>query len=416
MRLRAGRPLVGLLTAAVLVGALSPPAGAVSAWGPQRSIQRWSWSTGSALGLTGAGDLVALVTSDFSAGTFATDRGPYMGVFARTSSDRGVTWSTPVRVSQPQRQADRPALAVSGGAMYAAWVTQRSYDDYDPSKPRILYVRANRGGGWGDTKALTKSTGKVDRPSVAASGTRVYVSWADASTGQVRVATSADGGRSFTRSQVGRTTAVSPAGEGRYGYPSVGATGNVVGVAWIASGSGAVKARVSTNGGRRWQDPIVVAGGLGAANGGSPSVGGWDGKLALAWTTPAGVFARVWSGSWGPMRTIARFGAGGPYAAGFDAQIVPFGGDRLGVVWSACRTALCRTGSATARVDVVWSDSANGGASWSAPSVVQGSVHADQRINEGPSAVWLDAGTPVVGYTGRVAGWTSYDTFLRVGQ
>ena len=62
----------------------------------------------------------------------------------------------------------------------------------------------------------------------------------------------------------------------------------------------------------------------------------------------------------------------------------------------------------------MWSDSGDG-ASWSAPSLVQGSVHADQQINASPTAVWLDGGARIVGYTGRAAGWTSYGLFLRVG-
>jgi hypothetical protein len=114
---------------------LGSPAGAAPSWGPQRTIDTWAWSSGSSLARAANGDLVALEATDFSQGAFATDHGPYMGVFARTSSDRGATWSAPVRVSQGGKHADRAALAVSGGSMYATWVTQRSYDYYDPSAP-----------------------------------------------------------------------------------------------------------------------------------------------------------------------------------------------------------------------------------------------------------------------------------------
>jgi hypothetical protein len=176
-----------------------------------------------------------------------------------------------------------------------------------------------------------------------------------------------------------------------------------------------VKARVSTNGGKRWHDPVSVVGALGAANGGTPSLRGWGAKLALAWTTPGGVFSRVWSKSWGATHTIASFGPGATYKGGFDVEIVPSQAGRLGAVWSACRTSGCDLLSAATRIDVLWSDSGDGGAAWTAPSVVQGSVHADQRINESPAAVWLDGGTRVVGYTGRSAGWTSYAMLLRVG-
>ena len=415
--MRAGR--VSMVSAVVVAFAVSSVAfsaraTAAPAWGPQRTVDTWAWSGGSALARTAGGDLLVLEATDFSQGGFATDHGPYMGVFARTSSDRGATWSAPVRVSQGGQHADRAALAVSGGTSYAAWVTQRSYDHYDPSEPRVLFFRANPGGGWGKTVALTKKKGRVDDPSIAASGARVYVAWVDANTGQVRVARSGDGGKTFVRTVIGKTSALSSDNEGLRGSVSIGAAGNAVGVTWIASGSGAIKARVSTNGGKKWHDSVSVVGSLGAANGGTPSLRGWGDKLALAWTTPGGVFSRVWSKSWGTARTIASFAAGATYKGGFDVEIVPSPGGQLGAVWSACRTWGCDLLSTRARVDVLWSDSGNG-ESWSAPSLVQGSVHADQQINASPTAVWLDGGARVVGYTGRASGWTSYGLFLRVG-
>jgi hypothetical protein len=135
----------------------------------------------------------------------------------------------------------------------------------------------------------------------------------------------------------------------------------------------------------------------------------------VSWTTPAGLFDRIWSKAWGSTQTVATFGAGALYQGGFDAEVVPFQGGQLGAVWSACRTPGCDTISATAQVDVVWSESNDGGNTWSPPSLVQGSVHANQRINAEPSAVWLDASTRVVAYTGRTSGWTSYAVFLKVG-
>ena len=411
MRRRSSVSAAAFVIAATIAG----PVRAAPLWGPQRDVQEWAWSSGSTLGQTADGDLVALVASDFSQGGFATDHGPFMGVFARTSSDRGATWSDPVRVSQPERQADRAALAVAGGALYAVWVTQTSYDSYDPSKPRALYFRSNTGGGWGKTIALTKTKGRVDSPSITASGKRVYVSWVDANTGQVRVARSDNSGKSFVKGVVGKTNADAPNGEGMAGSSSVGATDNVVGVVWISSGSGAIKARVSTNGGKRWHDAVSIVGSLGSANGGTPSLRGGDGKLALAWTTPTGVFVRTWSKSWDANVMIAPFGPQAEYRGGFDVEIVPSPGGELGAVWSGCRTAGCDPLSATTRIDVVWSDSA-GGVAWSALSVVQGSAHADQRINESPTAVWLGVGMPIVAYTGRSSGWTSYQVFLRVGS
>jgi hypothetical protein len=406
--------LFAVISITIALGIL-PVAAAAVAWGPQRTIAQWSWSGGQTFAVSGTGDLVALTSSDRVGGAFATDRGPYEGVFVRTSSNNGQGWSAPVRVSQDKRQADRGALSSSGGSLYAAWVTQASYDRYDPAARRVLWFRSNTGGGWAATRQLSKDKGRVDAPSVAAAGKRVYVAWTDANEGGVQVARSANGGGHFKKTSIGKTTAVATDGEGNTGLPSVGATGDAVGVAWIASGSGAIKARVSTNGGKRWQNAITLVGSLGAANGGAPAMVGSDGKLIAAWTTPSGVFVRVWSGSWGATQTVASF-AGDGYEGGYDVTVAPASsGSRVGIAWSACRTGSCDPLSAGTRVDVLWSVSNDGGATWSQGSVVQGSLHTDQQINEGPSVAWLGTG-PVVGYTGRAAGYTSYGAFLRVGS
>jgi hypothetical protein len=47
--------------------------------------------------------------------------------------------------------------------------------------------------------------------------------------------------------------------------------------------------------------------------------------------------------------------------------------------------------------------------------VVRGSREPDQRINDGASALWLDADTRLVVYDGWVAGLTSYRLVARVG-
>jgi hypothetical protein len=396
---------------------LSGTASADVAWGPQRVVKDWSWSTGTSLVVTGSGasaTISQLFSTDFVGGGFATDHGPYEGVFVTSSGDRGQTWSGPVRVSQPKRHADRGALASDGSSLYAVWVTRASYDHDSPSARRILYFRARLAAGWGPTIRLSKQKGRVDVPSVAAAAGRVYVVWTDANTGDVRLAVTADDGKSWKRSVLGKAKATDSGGEGHVGLPSVGAAGGNVGVAWISTGSGAIKARVSTNGGRKWHDPVSIVGASGAVNGGSPSIRGWGDRLALAWSTPQGVFSRIWSGSWAASRPVASFGQGATYRGGFDVEVVPSRGGKLGIVWSACRTSGCDPDSALTRADVLWSDSA-GGDSWSAPSLVQGSVHDDQRMNDSPTATWLDEGTPIVVYTGRSSGWTSYGLFLRVG-
>jgi hypothetical protein len=418
--------VLAVVLALVLTGAwfLTRPAVAAVAWGPQRTVADWAWSTGSSLAVTGSGATLVvheLSSSDFADGHFATDHGPYEGVFLSSSQDHGQSWSAPVRVSQPSKHADRGALAADGDHLYAVWVTRASYDHYSPSGRRVLYFRANTaaGGsnGWGSTVRLSKTKGRVDQASVAADGGRVYVVWTDANSGDVRLALSPDGGKTWKRSVLGKAKASDPTGEGRIGLPSIAAAGANVGVSWLATPNGIVKARLSTNGGRAWHPPITLASSGGAADEGSPSVAGVGDRLAFAWTTPSGVWVKTWSGgSWSASVQVATFAGTSIYSGGYDAAVSLTGTDGIGVAWSACRSAGCATTSALTRTNLLWSQSVDGGVTWSGASLVHGANTADQTINDGASIVWLDASTRLLSYAGSVSGLTTYRLYARVGS
>ena len=419
------RTLALIITSVVAIAATTlaaPPASAIVAWGPQRTLADWAWSTGSSLAATGSGsDLVVhqLLTTDNIDGEFATDHGPYEGVFLSSSKDRGMTWSAPVRVSQPKRHAERAGLAADGDTLYAVWTTRASYDHENPSGRRILYLRANDAGGaprgWGPIVQLSKLKGLVDSPSVAASAGRVYVAWTDANTGEVRLAASKDQGTTWKRHVLGKARGLDTGGEGHLGLTSVGAAGPNVGVAWLATSDGAVRGAVSTNGGRTWRLVVTLASGGGGANGGSPSVDGRGDRLAFAWTTATGLWVRPWSGSFEPTEQVVPFGDGsGEDTGGYDAQVVVGDAGTIGVVWSGCGSVTCDTGSALARIQVLWSGSTGGG--WSAPSLVRGATSDDQRINDGASVVWINAQTRIVSYAGSVSGFTTYRLYARVGS
>ena len=418
--------VLAVVLALVLTGVwfLTRPAVAAVAWGPQRTVADWAWSTGSSLAVTGAGGSLivhALLSSDFVDGHFATDHGPYEGVFLTASQDHGQSWSDPVRVSQPSKHADRGAIAADGQHLYAVWVTRASYDHYSPSGRRVLYFRANdaAGGvnGWASTVRLSKTKGRVDQASVAADGGRIYVVWTDAVSGDVRLALSADGGKTWKRSVLGKAKASDPTGEGRVGLPTVAAAGANVGVSWLATPNGIVKARLSTDGGRAWHPPITLASSGGAADEGSPSVAGTGDRLAFAWTTPSGVWVKTWSGgNWSAPRQVATFGANSIYSGGYDVAVALAGTDSIGVAWSACRSAGCVTSSALTRTNLLWSQSVDGGMTWSGASLVHGANVPDQQINDGASIAWLDPSTRLLLYGGSVSGLTTYRLYSRVGS
>lgn len=411
------RTSIALVASAIILAAV-PPASAAVTWGPQREVAPWAWQEGGSLAVTGS-TLHALSTTDRIGGAFATDDGPYMGLYLVSSTDRGISWSSPTRVSQPQRHADRGALAASGDRLYAAWVTQGSYERFDAAASRVLFVRVNQNAGgpnaWGPTIRLSKQKGRVDAPSVAAAGDRVFVAWTDAVSGDVRIAFSDDAGTTWTRKVIGKAKGSDPGGEGRLGLPEVAAAGGAVGVTWLATPDGAVKARISTNGGSTWRPAVSLATSGGRVNGGSPSVAGAGERLAFAWTTGPGVQARVWAaGAWSPPRRVASFGAA--YRGGYDARVAIAPSGRVGVAWSGCRTQGCDLDSTLARVDLLWSGSTDGGATWLAPEVIRGSQQTDQRISDGASAIWLSTETRVLLYDAWVPSFTAYRLVTRVGN
>ncbi len=402
---------------------LAAPAPAAVSWGDQVDVgPDYLWNYGSSLAAStsgGATYLHALYSTDYVGGEFASDSGPHEGVYYVRSGDGGGAWTAPTRLNQDDRHGDRGAISAAGTSVYAVWVSQRSYEDFDPAGPRILFFRANGSsgapGGWGPIVRLSSKSGRVDFPSVAASGTRVYVTWVDADTGALRIAVSGDGGAHWRTTKIGSSRAVDPTGEGRYGYPSVGAAGSLVGVAWLANPRGTVHARISTKGGSGWRNAVTLAAKEGGANHGSPSVAGLGDRLAFAWTTPSGVFARVWrAGSLGPTETVATFSASERYKGGYDAAVALEGTNAIGVAWSDCRTAGCDYGSAAARIDLSWSESKDGGATWGPRTLVRGSaLSSNQRINDGASVAWGDK--RYVLYNGWAANFIAYDLFLKVG-
>ena len=232
---------------------------------------------------------VAYATNDIN-GTWATDSGPYAGIYYVRSAT-GATWTTPRRITSPRKHVTAFGLAAAGSRVYLAYVTQTRIDEIDHSAPRVLYVRVNTNHGFGDywkgSVRLTGTTRIVDRPTVAASGTDVHIAFTSADTGAVIVATSRDRGVTWVKRTVGTTT--SNTNIGRSALPSVAVSGSTVAVTWAANGDGALRTRVSTDRGSTWGDieehpgassfrfQTAVAG-SGSASRGSPATGSSPGS------------------------------------------------------------------------------------------------------------------------------------------
>ncbi len=420
------------LPMALIGGALlAPPASAAVVWGPDHPVGPPSvWNPGGSLTATADG-LLVMWSSDCPPphGRCATDRGPFMGVFAQRGG--GGRWSKPVRVSQPKRQAERASVAGAGSAVLAGWVTQTSYRHYRARAPRAFYVRRGSRSGrhWFPPVRLSPAGGRVDYPTLAMTGNHAYAAWTMAGSGAIRLATSADQGKTWSVSTVGTTTARPGGAEGFAGYPAVGASGSNVALTWYADDAGKQVVKTSSAGGADWtrnspldvvtprgpNDGFHYAGARGATDGTTEDV-------AISYTTTGGLAVRVWDGSTlGPERDLLA-GAwptnlrGRTYAGAYGPAVAPSGTQDLTVAFGACRrTQLANPCSSTrrsARVDLFATSSGDGGLSWSSALRLSGK---EARINESPSLALTRPTRAVVVWNARDAAFLRYGLRLRAG-
>jgi hypothetical protein len=227
----------------------------------------WAWNVGNALGRSDA-YLHAVWASDCPPpkGACATDGGPFVSVFwQRSPIASPAAWSAPKRVSPAGSHAVRPSMAAAGTHVYVTWVTQRSYLKYRPKAPRRVWIRvaSNQGGSWSAPVALSGATTRADYPVVAASGNTVWVVWTAGDTGAIRMASSGDAGDTWTTTTIGATTSGRGTAEGFAGYPAIGASGSNVLAAWFANAAGRQVALTSSTGASDWgpsSTPTTISG------------------------------------------------------------------------------------------------------------------------------------------------------------
>lgn len=366
-----------------------------------------------------------------SCSTWASDTGPYQGVYFQRSPIAGTpSWSSPKRLNPGTQHAERTAIAAAGDAVYAAWTSQTSYDHYDASKPRQLFVRPSndQGATWGTTVALSPKSGRVDYPIIAASGDNVFAIWTDANTGNVKLRISNDKGVTWNAmTTIGTTTSgTSSAGEGFYGFPTIAASGTNVVASWFTDVAGAQAIAVSNNSGTSFTTTTLTAASPNdtiryASAGGAND--GVSNRVAVAYTDATAVKVAVYSGSGAPViHTVAALPlvlGGKTYTGSYGPVVQPVGTSGLIVAMPACiDTSLandCNYNSKLDRTDMLETDSANGGTSWSTPVVLGSSSTKGSPINDSPSIVTTSSSASYVEWNGWQANYFNYRLFLRQG-
>jgi hypothetical protein len=385
------------------------------AWGSPHFVRGGAWTFGNGLARTTNGTaayLHAVYGSDLIGSHYATDSGPYVGIFYRRSTNGGTTWLTPVRVSPATKHAARGVVAAYTSRVYVAYVTQTKWVRYSRTAPRILYVRKNEtygSGTWKTAVRLSSLTGRVDYPSIAVAGSVVYVAYTDAATGSVKVAISRDRATSWATRSLGTTT--NALSDGKAGLPSVSAYGSLVVVAWTADSNGKVVVKVSKDAGVTW-----TGGTLATTGSDSATTAATSGRLSVAWPSSDGLRIRTWKASaWGPTVTVAPPGTPGAYAWFATGAIALRGTGQTGAAWAACH-ADCATGSP--KLDLVWSESTDGGATFPHRQVIVDGTAGGPvyPANWYPSIVWATATTRYVLHWAETIGEGVYTVQVRTGS
>lgn len=400
-------PVFAILVALALGGSWAPPASALAFTPPKPAAPPSTWHAGKALVATDR-YLLQAWASDCPppTGACATDDHPTMGVFVQRARDAGAPpqWGKPIRVSPKGVQASRPAIAAKGTTVAVGWVSQASYLKYDPGAPRSFSVRisTDQGATWRPSLRLSPPGGRVDYPRLAIAGRRVYATWTDADSGAIRFAMSGDRGATWARHTVG-TTASKSGGwqEGFAGYPDVGASGDDIVLVWFADKRGTQLALTSAVGGTDL-GPTSVPATLTSASpnrgeqypAAAGSVTPGDPRVALAYTTSTGLAVRIFDGATldpeVAVLTWPLVAGGVMYADGYGPAVQPSGISDLMVAVAACRrkAALadpCDPASPGARIDILYTESTDGGATWLAPRRLTDAAVAPYKVNDEPS-------------------------------
>lgn len=393
-----------------LLGSVLRPGSGVT-WGPvYKPGPAYTWTYGGTLGRTvrsGSQRLHLGYTTNRINGSWASDSGPRIGVYYVRSAT-GATWSTPKRLNPSTQHGDRAALTAAGSRVYVAWVSQTKFFNYSPTAPRVLYVRINTSHGdasaWKGAIRLTSTSGRVDYPTITASGKTVVIAWTDSITGDIRLAISRDMGVTWKKISIGSTSVAGPSG--KIGLPSVAISGTRIAVSWVADVGGTVRLRTSGDGGASWSAAQTV----GSQSNGYVHTAIRGTRIAVAWTTPTDLVVRVnTAGAWAAPIVVTRVPTDPEGAFLYHPVVVLQDPNRVGVAWSE------QLPEVEPHVYQRWAESADGGVHWFATQTIATHVTTKTVVNDAASVLWPSASKRIVTWNGWTPGTLSYREFLRIG-
>jgi hypothetical protein len=324
----------------------------------------YTYNAGNGLARTGpagSGRLHAIASASRVGTAVVKDAGPYAPISYTRGNEAGSSWTAAQRLNATNQHGLWPGIAAAGESVYASWVKVSKVVSFSPSAARSIQFRSNAtagAGAWSGVKTLTSSTGRVDYPTIAAAGSSVYVAYTDANSGAVRVLISRDRGATWSNVSLGTSSATSSNG-GRTGLPTVAASGKIVIVGWIADRNGAVRARVSQDGGAHWGGTANLA----TASLSYPSAAATNNRAGIAWI--------------GAEPTVALWTQKGRWASPFEVPnvnhawleviygpaLVLNGWSTVGVGYSGCVQVCSQIGTST-HFESYYAESPTNGVDW----------------------------------------------------
>jgi len=169
----------------------------------------------------------------------------------------GAAWTTK-RITSNTGDSARPSIVADGSKIYLVWY------DGTPGNYEIFFIKSTSSGAtWQTAKRLTNTTGESYNPEIAVSDANVYVVWQDDTlgTGNIYFRKSTDSGTTWQTAK--RLTN----NIGDCWSPSIAASGSNVYVVWQddAPGNEEIYFRKSTDGGATWQSKMRLTNNTGVS-------------------------------------------------------------------------------------------------------------------------------------------------------
>jgi hypothetical protein len=111
--------------------------------------------------------------------TPVTGSGSAAEIWLRASSNYGASFGSAIRISTNTGQSAYPSVVAVSSYVYVAWQDSTPISGSGTAAEIWSRVSSNNGASFGSAIRITTNTGNSWYPSVAASGSYVYVSWQD---------------------------------------------------------------------------------------------------------------------------------------------------------------------------------------------------------------------------------------------